>query len=133
MKSERLLDSHALVKYAHAEPGAERIERWFIEAKQSQIPLLVNELNLGEVFYVIARKKGLPKAEEFLNFLPGLPLRLIPATWEIILQAARLKAQYALSYADCVAAACAVVHQAVLVTGDPEFRALKHLVEIEWI
>jgi ribonuclease VapC len=94
---------------------------------------LASELNIGEVFYVIARKKGLPKAEEFLTFLPGLPLRLLPVTWEIILQAARFKAQYALSYADCVAAASAVAHQAILVTGDPEFRALKHLVQIEWI
>lgn len=133
MKNERLLDSFALIKFFREEPGFERIRQWFIEAARNGKPLSICELNVGEVFYAIARKNSLRRAEEILGLLPTLPLRLIPTTWEIVLQAARLKAQHPLSYADCIAAACAIQRQAVLVTGDPEFRALKHLIEIEWI
>ena len=133
MKNERLLDSFALVKFFREEPGYERVKHWLVEARRRENFLLVCELNAGEVFYVIGRENGIPKAEEILMLLSTLPLRMIPVTWELVLQAARLKAQYSLSYADCMAAACAIHHQAILVTGDPEFRKVKHLLEIEWI
>ncbi len=42
-------------------------------------------------------------------------------------------AQYILSYADCFALASAVNHSATLVTGDPEFQTVSHLIEIAWI
>jgi len=38
-----------------------------------------------------------------------------------------------MSFADCFALASAVEHGAVLVTGDPEFRAVEHLVTIGWV
>jgi len=41
--------------------------------------------------------------------------------------------QYILSDADCFALACAVNHSATLVTGDPEFQTVSHLIEIAWI
>jgi ribonuclease VapC len=50
-----------------------------------------------------------------------------------VFQAAEYKAQYAMSYADCFALACAIENSAVLITGDPEFQAVSHLVKIEWI
>jgi len=37
------------------------------------------------------------------------------------------------SYADCFALACAIGHSAVLVTGNPEFKMVTHLVSIQWI
>jgi hypothetical protein len=36
-------------------------------------------------------------------------------------------------FADCFALASAVEHGAVLVTGDPGFRAVEHLVTIAWV
>ena len=133
MKIVRLLDSFALIKYFEAEPGGDRIRQYFDQAHRHQETLLICELNVGEVFYIIARKHGLSRAEEILTTLSTLPLKTIPVSWEVVLKAARLKAQHALSYADCIAAACAMNHQAVLLTGDPEFRAVKHLLRIEWV
>lgn len=133
MKNVRLLDSFALVKFLRQEPGFERVKSWLVEAERASEPLLMSELNLGEVFYIIGKDQGLARAEEIAASFPTLPIRPIPVSWEIILQAARFKAQCSLSYADCIAAACAVNHQAVLVTGDKEFRAIQHLLRIEWI
>lgn len=133
MKNARLLDSFALVKFLREEPGFERVKGRLVEAARSDDPLLMCEINLGEVFYVIGREQGLARAEEMVASFSTLPIKPIPVAWEMILQAARLKAQYSLSYADCIAAACAMIHQAILVTGDREFRAIQHLLRIEWI
>jgi len=62
-----------------------------------------------------------------------LGLTVLSVTDSLVFQAAELKAQYPLSYADCFALACAVNHSATLVTGDPEFKTVSHLIEISWI
>jgi predicted nucleic acid-binding protein len=51
----------------------------------------------------------------------------------LIFQAAEYKAEYSMSFADCFALASAIEHRATLVTGDPEFKKVGHLVEIAWI
>ena len=51
----------------------------------------------------------------------------------LLYKAAEFKAEYPISYADCFALACALEHSAILVTGDPEFKKVVHLVSIEWI
>jgi len=62
-----------------------------------------------------------------------LGFKLLSVTDAIVFQAAEYKAQYAMSYADCFALACSIENSAVLITGDPEFQAVSHLVKIDWI
>jgi len=50
-----------------------------------------------------------------------------------VLAAAKMKAQFPISYADAFAISTALRAQAVVVTGDPEFHAVAHLVEILWL
>ncbi len=50
-----------------------------------------------------------------------------------VLEAARLKAGFSISYADAFAVATAVRMDAVLVTGDPELRQIEHLVPVDWL
>jgi predicted nucleic acid-binding protein len=47
--------------------------------------------------------------------------------------AAHLKAGFSISYADAFAAATAQMHHAILLTGDPEFKALGELLQVEWL
>ncbi|MCR4321524.1 MAG: PIN domain-containing protein [Candidatus Brocadiaceae bacterium] len=51
----------------------------------------------------------------------------------LIFHAAEYKAQYSISYADCFILASAIAYKAVIVTGDPEFKKVEHLVNITWI
>jgi ribonuclease VapC len=60
-------------------------------------------------------------------------LVLADATWERILVAAGLKAHFPVSYADAFAIALAQEFGATLLTGDPEFKAVSHLITIEWL
>jgi uncharacterized protein len=47
--------------------------------------------------------------------------------------AARLKAQYAVSYGDAFAITLAIELDATVVTNDPEFKNIEHLVKVKWI
>lgn len=49
----------------------------------------------------------------------------------VSIEAARIKAQFSISYANAFAVATAVRERAIILTGDPEFRVVKHLAAIE--
>ena len=115
------------------ESGFETVRALLREAEASGEPALMNEINVGEVYYLTAKERSLGKADEFLHLLETLPIRVLGNTFPQVLEAARLKAKLPISYADAFALATAIREQAVLVTGDPEFRAIGGLVEIEWI
>jgi ribonuclease VapC len=128
-----LLDAFPLVRLFKKEPGFERVKALLSESRQGRAPLLISEINAGELYYAVARKAGVDAAEEIIADLSAIPITLLPTTWDLTLAAARLKAQWSLSYADCFAAACAIQEHAVLVTGDQEFKQVEHLVKIEWV
>ena len=47
--------------------------------------------------------------------------------------AKEIKAEYAISYADCFSAATAIKLEATVLTGDPEFEKLRDIVQVRWI
>lgn len=126
-------DSHAILKFAQDEAGADRVEELLRAAEEERVRAYVNEINLGEVYYITMRRLGKDRARLFLEQFSTLTVERVAASWEIIESAAELKARHALSYADCFAAATALDREASIVTGDPEFKKVEHLVEIEWI
>jgi ribonuclease VapC len=70
---------------------------------------------------------------EILGRIHQLGLKVLPAPESLVYKAAELKAEYPISYADCFALACALEYSAILVTGDPGFKKVVHLVSIQWI
>lgn len=96
--------------------------------------LIMNEINVGEAYYIIARERGTELADYFLEtILPSLPVRLIPNSLENVIEAARIKSRYTISYADSFVVATAVREKAVIVTGDPDFKKVKDLAEVDWL
>jgi ribonuclease VapC len=59
-----------------------------------------------------------------------LGFKVLPVTESMVFKAEELKAEFPISYADCFALACALEHSAILVTGDPDFKKIAHLVSI---
>ena len=133
MTKPSVLDSFALVAFLARERGFEKVRALLHEAQASDQPLLMNEINIGEVYYLTARAHSVKRAEGVLHDLETLPIRPVGNTFPQVLDAARLKARFTVSYADAFAAATAVREGARLVTGDPELRSVAHLVEILWI
>lgn len=132
-RTRRLLDSHAILAFLNDEEGAERVAGLLEDAEESGAPLLVNEINVGEVYYIVAKHRSEDAAEQVLLHLDRLPLELVSNTFDNVLEAARLKARFPLSYADAFALATAIRFDARLVTGDPEFEAAEDLVDVDWI
>ena len=134
MTQKKLLDSYALLAYLNREESFHKVQEALYEAQISGRPLLMNEINVGETYYILYRKRDREKADFFLDtVLVGLPIRVLPNSFEDVVSSARLKAQYPLSFADCFAASTARRENAIIMTGDPEFENLGHMVEIEWL
>ena len=130
---KRILDAHALMVFLEKEPGYEKIEALFTAAVERDDNLLITAVNLGEVFYIILRECGEDKAREVEEMIKTLPIEIIEADWSLTREAAKLKAYNKMSYADCFAAALAVMRRGELITGDPEFRAVENQIKIMWV
>ena len=68
-----------------------------------------------------------------LAAIDQLPIKIIEADRRLALAAAHVKAHYPISYADAFVVALAQQMQAVILTGDPEFSKIEHLVAVEWL
>ncbi len=134
MKRKKLLDSYALLAYLNKEDGFEKVRNVLANAQKSSLPVLMNELNVGETYYILYRKRGHEQAEYFLDtILAGLPLSMISNDFNAVISASKIKARNALSFADCFAVATAQRENAVILTGDPEFKNVEKLVKIDWL
>jgi len=128
-----LLDSFAILAFLNDEEGAERVAALLEESSSGGPPLLVNEINVGEVYYIVAKHRSEEAAEHVLGHLEMLPLELVPNDFADVLDAARVKARFPLSYADAFALATAIRFDATVVTHDLEFETAEHLVDVDWI
>ncbi|MDW3229828.1 MAG: PIN domain-containing protein, partial [Acidobacteriota bacterium] len=89
--------------------------------------------NYGEVYYIVARELGLGKAEEIAEVIKTLPINIVEVDLVLAKEAAKFKAKFSISYADCFAAALAKLKKAEVLTGDKEFGKLAHEIKIMWI
>jgi ribonuclease VapC len=128
-----VFDTFAVIAHFEAELGGEKVKHLLESAESGTISLGMSLINVGELAYVVAREQGHDKACSILEDLRSLPIDFYEATEERILAAAWLKAEYSISYADAFAASLARELDAFLVTGDPEFKAIKHNLSLFWL
>jgi len=130
LKKKKVLDSFAILAYLKMEGKYKKVK----DLLASDEVLFMNDINVGEAFYVLAKERGVEKADYFVNtILPNLPIEVVPNTLQDVLDAARIKATHSISYADCFVVATALKKDAAIVTGDPEFKKVQKTVEIEWM
>ncbi len=94
---------------------------------------MMHILNLGEVIYMTAKQYGRDEGERKREEIRLLPIMIVPFSEKTFWKAVELKSRYAMSYADCFAAAAAIEEKATLFTSDPEFKAVSRLVKLEHI
>lgn len=131
-----VLDSYALIGYLEDEPFAQWFQQILLSARKKQCKLYLHAIQLGEVYYIILREQGKQIADLAYARIKDFPISLIETIDEnLLLSAASIKASFPLSYADAFAAALAKIHDAVLLTGDPEFKILetKGIIKIKWL
>jgi ribonuclease VapC len=128
-----VLDSYAVITYLQRQAGYEEVANIFDGCITGNREVFFCIINWGEVMYHALRTGGEAKARLADDVMRALPINLVEANKELTLQAARLKAVYKMSYADCFAAALAKKKKCELVTGDKEFKQVEKEVKIRWI
>jgi len=143
-----VFDSWAVIAWLQGEPQGEvvrdligclegdeeakgKVER-LIGREVRALRLVINVINLGEVFYILGRRKGQQEAKSTIDELKATGIEVFPVTDSLVFDAAALKMKYAMAYADAFAVATAKAQNGTLVTGDPELKDLKEI-SILWI
>jgi predicted nucleic acid-binding protein len=129
----KVLDAYALMAFFEDEPGADLVRSLLLKAEESDLKLLMSVVNLGEVWYSIARATSPETADQYVNEIHGMSIDILDADWPLTRQAAAYKANGRIAYGDCFAAALAKNHKAELVTGDQEFKMLEGEIKISWM
>lgn len=132
-KGPLLFDSRALLKFFQKEPGHEQVARLLEQTQRARAKKLLCAINLGEIIYITKRAFGDQKKIEVLAHIERLGFTILPVPNSLVFQAAEYKAEHSISYADSFALAAALDQKASIVTGDPEFRKVEHLVNVVWI
>lgn len=133
MKRKILLDSYALLAYLKKEDNYRKVME-LLNSAPDDCSIIMNEINAGETYYIIARERGIKQADYFIEtILPNLPIGIISNSFNQIIDASRIKVDHPISYADCFVVATAIREKAMIVTGDPDFKRFKDIVNVEWI
>ncbi|AIY89236.1 type II toxin-antitoxin system VapC family toxin [Geoglobus acetivorans] len=126
-----VLDAFAVLTYIGDEEGADKVEELLHKAENGEIKLIMNYVNLGEVYYIIAREFGVSKANEAMAVIKRWGMEFAGVDESLSLTAARIKAMHSLSYADAFVVATAIGRNGIIVTGDREFEGVYP--DILWI
>lgn len=133
-KSVRIvLDSWAVLAMLQGEAKGQKVVDAIANCLAADGEILMTVVNLGEVWYTLARRLSESEADRSVADLRGLGIEIVDATWELTRQAAWLKAKRRLSYADAFAAALARLTKCELLTGDSEFASIEADVKIRWL
>jgi len=133
MTKNYLFDAFPLLCWLQQEPGYEKVDDLLAEAEEGKVSIAIHMMNLGEVFYRVCRVSGMKKAEEILKSIRLLPIRIFSVSDEDVMEAAKIKAKYPISYADAFAVSKALQSEATVVTADPEYKAVSKIIEILWL
>ena len=131
-----VLDFWAIIGWLQGEePARAKVRELLEQASRAEARVCISLINVGEVFYLIAKRHGAAPAERFLADLAMMPIQALLPDRKLILGAARLKSRYPISYADAFAAETAREQKAIMVTGDPELWQLakQEPIELLWV
>ncbi|MDF9407974.1 type II toxin-antitoxin system VapC family toxin [Pelotomaculum isophthalicicum JI] len=126
-----VLDAYALLAFLEAEEGGDIVNE-YLQGPGAQF--YISAINLGEVFYIVLRERGMETAEIVESeVMQANNIRIVDVTWERAKLAGIFKSRGGISFADCFAAALALEKDAPLITGDKEFQKVTDKIKIIWL
>jgi len=118
MSDVYVFDACALIAFLNDEVGADSVAAVFEKAKRGEARLLMNMINLFEVYYGFYHEKGRDFAERTIDGVRRSAISICDFTNEVFTEAGRLKVTYKISLADSIVLAQAAVSGGVLLTAD---------------
>jgi len=114
-----ILDACALLAFLNDEEGAEKIEDLLNKSGTGDVSVSMSIINLLEVYYGELRDKGTEIAQIVLDMVQHYSINIINTVSEQVFnEAARLKAAYKISLADCIGLATAIEQSGQFVSSD---------------
>jgi predicted nucleic acid-binding protein len=115
-----VLDACALIAYFAKENGAENVKTILRDAIDDEnVTIFMNKTNLLEVYYKIIKVYDIKKADEMLEIVKKLPIKIISELRDnVFRKAGYLKSTYKMSLADAIAVAETMINNGSLVTAD---------------
>jgi len=131
------LDACALIALLHDELGADKVANAINDAFNGKAIIVMNKINLLEVYYDAYRSLGKDQANLMISELLKCPIIInSEISDEIFKEAGRLKATYKISLADSIALAQTIILNGSLLTADHhEFDVIEKTenISFQWI
>ena len=118
MNNVYVLDACALIALLKDENGADSVSAIYEKAERGDAVLLMNRINLFEVYYGFYKDKGKDYAEKIMKGVMQSVVSICEFNKEVFIEAGKFKANYKISLADSVALAQAEVSNGALLTAD---------------
>ena len=126
MSNVFVLDACALIALLKNENGADKVAATYNKAENGEAQIVMNRVNLLEVFYGYYRDDGEEYAEKIMSGVEKSIISVSEFDEGLFKEAGRLKASYRISLADSIALAQAMALGGELLTADHhEFDAVE--------
>jgi predicted nucleic acid-binding protein len=122
-----------MLAYLEGEPAAAQVRQILRRARRKELTVLFSLINYGECLYIIEREQGLQNAQRAAGIIDQLAVRIVPADRPLVFEAAHIKANHPVSYADAFSIALAKRSLAPVMTGDPEFKFVESEIPVRWL
>jgi len=129
LRSKIVLDSYAVLSLLFGEEPGKKVKKLLKEDNE----IYLNWNNLVEIYYIVQREESKEKAIKTISLIKAWSINLVEFDERIWLLAGDYKSKGRISFADAFAIATAKNFNAVLVTGDPEFKPFEKEIKINWI
>ena len=113
-----ILDACALLAVIKAEDGGQTVSDAYREAENGRAKLVINRVNLLEVYYGLRNEFSAEFADKILKEISESIIEITDLTQETLVEAGRIKSVYKISIADSIAVAEASVSGGVIITAD---------------
>jgi len=129
-----VLDACALIALLKDEAGADKVAAVYEKADKGEALLIMNKVNLCEVYYGFYRDEGKDYAENILNGVTRSMVTIGEFSDAVFAETGRFKASYKISFADSVTLAQAKVSGAIFLTADHhEFDEVEKVEDIKFL
>jgi PIN domain nuclease of toxin-antitoxin system len=114
-----VMDACALIASLAGEDGAENVHKILNAAFDGNINIIMNKINLLEVYYDVYRTYGQKNALKFLSDIKLIPIEInSEITDDLLKEAGKFKITYKISLADSILLAEAKINKASVITAD---------------
>jgi predicted nucleic acid-binding protein len=118
MTTVYILDACALLAVIKDEPRTNSVDIAYREAENGSARLVINRVNLLEVYYGLIYEFGVSAADKLLAEITETVIDITDLDQKSLVEAGRIKTTYRLSLADSIAIAEASVSGGILLTAD---------------